>query len=140
VKTNVLKDGHVFTIHVLDPKVPGDVEDEEGEKKDEVEKGEMETQEKDGTAFFASDLFLNGVEHCRVRSIISYVCETLFLLENKEEKGEAEEEPQETKEEPKKPEKPCVGRFGSFCAQFDDGLSLSLSTYGSSGLPVNGIY
>ncbi len=37
-----------------------------------------------------------------------------------------------------KPTKPCVGHFGSFVGQFCDGLSVSLSTYGASGVPVNG--
>ena len=37
-----------------------------------------------------------------------------------------------------KPKKPCVGRFGSFVGQFNDGLSVSLSTYGSTGEPENG--
>ena len=62
VKTCVLKDGHVFSVHVLDPKVPGQEEEEEEEEeeadkttmitKEEGEEGkekaEMEKQEKDG--------------------------------------------------------------------------------------------
>jgi hypothetical protein len=65
VKTSVLKDGHVFCVHVLDPKLPGqeeeeDEDDEEEKDKDKEtvmdskiedegqEKGEMEKQEKDG--------------------------------------------------------------------------------------------
>lgn len=36
------------------------------------------------------------------------------------------------------PEKSCVGRFGSFTAQFNDGMTLSVSTFGPSGEPPNG--
>ena len=60
IKTSVVKDGHVFCVHVLDPKVPGQEEEEEDEDEEEKEtvdtktedegqeKAEMEKQEKDG--------------------------------------------------------------------------------------------
>ncbi len=34
--------------------------------------------------------------------------------------------------------KPCVGQFGSFVGYFNDGLNISLSTYGRQGVPENG--
>lgn len=40
--------------------------------------------------------------------------------------------------EPKTPKKPCSGRFGSFSAQFSDGLCLALSTYGPEGESPDG--
>lgn len=40
--------------------------------------------------------------------------------------------------ESENPKKPCVGQFGSFIGQFNDGMSISLSTYGGSGQPENG--
>ena len=36
------------------------------------------------------------------------------------------------------PPKPAVGCFGSFSAQLGSGMSLSFSTYGSEGEPING--
>lgn len=64
VKTSVVKDGHTFTVHVLDPKVEGDEDEEDEEEKpkeadavpsgeeerkeDGVEKGEAEKSEKEG--------------------------------------------------------------------------------------------
>jgi len=46
-------------------------------------------------------------------------------------------EEKETEETAKK----CVaGSFGSFTAQFSDGLTLSLSSYGPSGEPQSGIW
>lgn len=102
MKTNVLKDGHVFTVHILDPKKGGEDEEAKEEEEEAMEKGELETQEKD-----ESD-------------------------KNGERKVVAE------KQEEKKAEKPCVGHFGSFSALFSDGLNVSLSTYGASGMPING--
>lgn len=48
--SSVIKDGHTFTVHVIDPKEPSDDADdeEEVETKIEVEKAEMEKSEKDG--------------------------------------------------------------------------------------------
>lgn len=48
IKTSVLKDGHVFCVHVIDPKESGDNSDEEEEdNKEEVEKSDHEKSEKD---------------------------------------------------------------------------------------------
>lgn len=49
VKATVLKDGHIFSVHILDPKEKSEEsEDEDDEKKDEKEKSEYEKSEKDG--------------------------------------------------------------------------------------------
>ena len=57
VKTSVLKDGHLFMVHVVDPKVKGQDDEEEEEteevKKDEgVENSEGEKAEKEGSRYF----------------------------------------------------------------------------------------
>ena len=57
----------------------------------------------------------------------------VFLAIGDEAKDELMSEAQ-----PEPPQKPCVGGFGSFSGQFSDGLSVSVSTYGSSGHPVDG--
>lgn len=57
VKTSILKDGHSFTVHVLDPKEAKKEEEKTNEENgdaqnaEEVEKAELETQEKDGPEF-----------------------------------------------------------------------------------------
>ena len=51
MKATVLKDGHIFSVHILDPKensVGSDDEDDTDSKKDEKEKSEYEKSEKDG--------------------------------------------------------------------------------------------
>ena len=65
VKSSVIKDGHTFTVHIMDPKVEGEEEEEEettnGSEKPEYiratpspkleegqEKGELEKSEKEG--------------------------------------------------------------------------------------------
>jgi len=47
VKITVLKDGHCFCVHILDPKEPTeDSEDDDEAAKDELEKSEFEKSEK----------------------------------------------------------------------------------------------
>ena len=51
VKTSVLKDGHTFTVHVLDPKVGSqeeEIDTKETCQEDGVEKADLEKPEKDG--------------------------------------------------------------------------------------------
>lgn len=53
VKATLLKDGHCFSVHILDPKEPSeesdvDDDDDDESKKDEKEKSEYEKSEKDG--------------------------------------------------------------------------------------------
>lgn len=54
------------------------------------------------------------------------------------EENAGEEEAELKTEGERESKKPCVGRFGSFVARFNDGLTLGISTYGNSGLPVDG--
>ena len=54
MKTSVLKDGHVFSIHILNPKEPLEDETEEDnvfENDDQREKAEFEKSEKEGDLY-----------------------------------------------------------------------------------------
>ena len=50
IKTTLLKDGHIFTVHVVDPKELSEESDDEDpqEKKDGDEKADFEKSEKEG--------------------------------------------------------------------------------------------
>ncbi|XP_041352537.1 sperm-associated antigen 17-like isoform X2 [Gigantopelta aegis] len=105
VKTSVLKDGHVFSIHILNPKEPLEEETEENdvlEKDDQREKAEFEKTEKE---------------------------------ENKDDEHIDEEVPksvdQEQEEVTKKPF--AVSAFGSITASLVDGMVLSYSCFGPNG-------
>lgn len=51
MKSSVLKDGHTFCVHVIDPKEGGDEADQEEAPKDGLEKADVEKSEKEGEYF-----------------------------------------------------------------------------------------
>ena len=110
-----MKDGHLFNVHILDPKPmdEGNVTNNADGQDEVVEKADVETTEK--------------------------------TQEEKEPEAEISDEQEGSQSPHKSPEpevvkKPCVGRYGSFSAQLVDGMCISLSTYGPTGEPVDGNY
>ncbi|XP_033741247.1 sperm-associated antigen 17-like isoform X1 [Pecten maximus] len=108
VKTSVLKDGHVFCVHVIDPKEgEEDSEEENEENKDEVEKSEHEKSEKDQGDKMTKD----GDAGSTARS------------------NSARSEEKKTK---------SVSAFGCITANLQDGMTLSLSQFGPTGVSEDG--
>ncbi|CAH1799483.1 unnamed protein product [Owenia fusiformis] len=108
VKTSIMKDNHVFMVHVLDPMDPNAVEQSEevildGENQENgMEKADLEKSEKEEEAVENDNMENNAA----------------------------------TKREA--PKKPAIGSFASFSAQLSDGMCISLSTYGETGEPKDG--
>ncbi|KAL3882261.1 hypothetical protein ACJMK2_028623 [Sinanodonta woodiana] len=122
VKTSVLKDGHIFTIHILDPREKeekGDVDEEEDKTSDETEKAEFETSEKDGpigsdgksTSGETSDNKSTSTKFSRTRKSSKTSKDTPF---------------------------PSVSAFGSVTCHFVDRMSLAFSTFGENGESKDG--
>ncbi|XP_021376816.1 sperm-associated antigen 17-like isoform X5 [Mizuhopecten yessoensis] len=108
IKTSVLKDGHVFCVHVIDPKEGGeDSEGEEEDSKEEVEKSEHEKSEKDQ----GDKMTREGDAGSTGRS------------------NSARSDEKKTK---------SVSAFGSVTAHLQDGMSLSLSQFGPKGISEDG--
>lgn len=109
VKTSVLKDDHIFTVHIIDPKEPTTEEDEldldeglrNGAEKAEFEKPEK--QNKDG-----------------VDSILS------------------ERQSKTTTTKTGKNKQSSVSAFGSVTANFNDGMTLAFSQFGENGEAPDG--
>jgi hypothetical protein len=118
VKTTIRKDGHTFVVHVVDP-----LHDLEGLK--QVESHPLLTAD-NAEPLLAADGQQNPA-----------VCDG----EGKESvSGEPEGQEKQEEEEHKRaklPEKLAIGRFGSFTAQFRNGMAVALSTYGPNGEPPN---
>ncbi|XP_071495561.1 sperm-associated antigen 17-like [Diadema antillarum] len=107
VKTSVLKDGHVFVIHIMDPR---DKEEVEGDGAADATPVTMETTKEENVKEKAD--------------------------EEKQEKDQKEEGGTEGEKEPKKKKKKDkpLSSFGSFTANLNDGMTLSFSNYGSEGV------
>ncbi|KAJ8314693.1 hypothetical protein KUTeg_006843 [Tegillarca granosa] len=105
VMSSVIKDGHTFTVHVIDPKEPSDDADdeEEEEAKIEVEKAEMEKSEKD--------------EGGSTKDSVA---------------GSSDRKSASLKSDSDK-SKLSVSAFGSITATMLDGMTLALSQFGPGG-------
>ncbi|KAL5004776.1 hypothetical protein ScPMuIL_018232 [Solemya velum] len=108
VKTSVLKDGHIFTVHVLDPLEPGDAsgdEDTDGLKRDELEKSETEKSEKDDD---------KDTRHGETGSLFKKAVSS------------------------RSSKRKSVSAFGSITGLMKDGMTLSFSQYGATGESIDG--
>ncbi|XP_033635929.1 sperm-associated antigen 17-like [Asterias rubens] len=109
MKTSVLKDGHVFVIHLLNPREMSENELKmQTEEEAVVEKAENEKQEKD-----EGDSPVKGMGQMQQDATLD---EPNVL------------EPAEERPKP-------ISTFGSFTATLSDGMVLALSNYGNKGTP-----
>ncbi|XP_078001373.1 sperm-associated antigen 17-like isoform X2 [Glandiceps talaboti] len=155
VKTCVLKDGHTFVIHILEPKedaiaewedIPDEeldsarekADDEKSEKEDKVKEGSVHAVNTSIEAVNVTNTDDNNIAppaqrvespekkaDCDSLSIGSSLKEDIPIVVNGDEGNK------EVKEEKKK-NKP-ISTFGSFTAVLSDGMTLSMSNYGNQG-------
>ncbi|XP_022082066.1 sperm-associated antigen 17-like isoform X2 [Acanthaster planci] len=154
VKTSVLKDGHMFVIHMLNPRAVSEDELAPKTSPEEamVEKAEHETQEKDQAPVAKETNLLkdlmdeDGADSLasEALSIKSGSMSGSQYAESRDgdspTKGVTQQQQDAPLDSTKAPEpaeeKPGpVSSFGSFTATLSDGMVFALSNYGSKGVP-----
>nr|XP_006825433.1 PREDICTED: sperm-associated antigen 17-like isoform X3 [Saccoglossus kowalevskii] len=143
VKSSVLKDGHTFVLHILEPKedaidewkeICEDEEPDSGREKADDEKSEKEVKEKQGSLHesISSPLTVDDVSITTEDSNKKETPTNTDVPKLSIDVASVKDEDEGSKKEEKKKNKP-ISSFGCFTATMNDGMVLSLSNYGNQG-------